>query len=192
MHKVFLVTVLSLLCLVSIFTVCKKESINKNTESDKVVIEEQVKPYDFEAEKAGEALKEKSARTKYLIRFAINYLEKNGRDKTIDAINNSKNRDHQKFIDGDYYIWVFQTDFNDKVTIVAHAMNSTLKGKEWYNVKDPDGKQFFHDIIRISRNKGKGWVLYKWAHPKYKKAVPKVTYFQKVDDLVFINGFYLK
>jgi len=146
----------------------------------------------LEAEKLAEASMGKSARTKALIQFSLNYLNKNGREKTLDAIDNPRNPDHKRFVDGEYYIWVFQTDFNNKATVVAHSVNTTLRGKEWYDVKDSDGKQFFHDIIRICKNKGEGWVLYRWAHPKYKKAMPKLTYFKKVGDLVFNNGFYLE
>ncbi len=183
---------ISLLCLVLINFSCNKDKPDETSIVNPYVIEEPVKPYDFEAEKSGESSKEKSARTKALVQFAIKYFEKNGREKTLDAIDNPKNRDHKKFIDGDYYIWVFQTDFEHKATVVAHAINSTLKGKEWYDVKDPDGKQFFHDIVRISRHKGEGWVLYRWAHPVFKKAFPKVTYFKRSGDLVFNNGYYLE
>lgn len=190
-YKGFLLSIL-FPCIVLFNVSCKKDKPVENSDVNPYIIEEPVKPYDFDAEKAGESSKEKSARTKALIKFALSYLEKNGRDKTLDAIDNPKNKDHQKFIDGDYYIWVFQTDFEHKATVVAHAVNSTLKGKEWYDVKDPDGKQFFHDIVRISKNKGEGWVLYRWAHPALKKAVPKVTYFRKSGDLVFNNGFYLE
>lgn len=185
------VFLLSLLLIIPLNISCKKEKIAETSEMNQVIMEEPVRPYDFEAEKTGEELKQKSARTKKLVRFAIKYYEKNGREKTLDAIDSPKNPDHKKFIDGDYYIWVFSTDYDKKATVVAHAINSTVKGKEWYDVKDPDGKQFFHDIVRICRNKGEGWVLYRWAHPKFKKAMPKVTYFKKIDDLVFNNGFYL-
>ncbi len=186
-----LITVLVLSFFILSMSACKKENKDVTGEMNPVISEEPVKPYDFEAEKAGESSKEKSAKTKALIQFALKYLEKNGREKTLDAIDNPKNKDHKKFIDGEYYIWVFETDYNKKVTLAAHAVNSTLKGKEWYDVKDPDGKQFFHDIIRICKNKGEGWVMYRWAHPTLKKAMPKVTYFKKSGDLVFSNGFYL-
>ncbi len=170
---------------------CKKESFEEKNSATQAIAEEPVKPYDIEAEKAGEAAKEKSAKTRALVKFALQYLEKNGRENTIDAINNPKNRDHKKFIDGDYYIWAFWTDFSSKAIVAAHAINGSVKGKEWYDVKDAEGKQFFHDIVRISKNKGEGWVLYRWTHPKLKKVMPKVTYFVRSGDLVFCNGFYL-
>lgn len=186
------VPVLILMLFVLCSPACKKESSDKKNDANQAIIEEPVKPYDIEAEKAGEALREKSARTKALIKFALQYLGKNGRDKTLDAINNPKNRDHKKFIDGEFYIWVFWTDYDNKAIVAAHAINGTVKGKEWYDVKDADGKQFFHDILRIAKNKGEGWVLYRWTHPSVKKVVPKVTYFIKSEDLVFCNGFYLE
>ena len=177
--------------LIITFFSCKKETPVQDTVKE-VVVEQAVMPYDAEAEKAGEASKDKAARTKNLVQFALNYMQKNGREKTLDAIDNPKNRDHKKFIDGEYYIWVFQTDYEKQAIVAAHAINPTLKGKEWFDTKDPDGKLFFHDIVRIAKNKGEGWVLYRWAHPETKKATPKVTYFKKSGDLVFNNGFYIE
>ncbi|HOP29365.1 MAG TPA: cache domain-containing protein [Spirochaetota bacterium] len=169
---------------------CKEEApVEKTVKED--VVEETVKPYDADAEKAGEASKIKAAKTKALIQSAISYLEKNGREKTFDAITNHSNPDHKMFIDGEFYIWIFQTDFKSNAIVKAHAVNYTLINKEWYHTKDPDGKQFFYDIVRIAKNKGEGWVLYKWAHPIHKKAVPKVVYLKRYEDLVFLNGFYL-
>jgi len=186
------VAILALMFLIMGSPSCKKESQDEKSNTNHAVAEESVKPYDIEAEKAGEALRDKSFRTKALIKFALQYLGKNGREKTLDAINNPGNRDHKKFIDGEFYIWVFWTDYNNKTIVAAHAINSTVKGKEWYDVKDADGKQFFHDIVRIAKNRGEGWVLYRWTHPSLKKVMPKVTYFMKSGDLVFNNGFYLE
>jgi len=178
-----------MLFIISIIS-CKEEVPQQETEKEPVV-EEKVKPYDAEADKAGEASKIKAAKTKALVNFAISYLEKNGREKTFDAITNPGNPEHKKFIDGEFYIWVFRTDFKTNAFVVAHAFNYTLINKEWYNTKDPDGKLFIQDLVRIAKYKGEGWVLYKWAHPVTKKATPKVVYLKRFEDLVFMNGFYL-
>ena len=120
-----------------------------------------------------------------LVKNGIAYYKANGEKKTVAAIN-----DKGMFQKGDLYLWMFRTNFKDKAILLAHGTNKTIVGKEWYNVKDPDGKCFFHEIIKTAKKSGKGWVEYRWAHPVQKKAMPKVTYLEKVNDIIFLCGYY--
>jgi cytochrome c len=120
-----------------------------------------------------------------LVQKGIAFYKKNGEAKTMSAIN-----DKHMFQKGDLYLWVIRSDSKNKAMVVAHGTNKTIPGKEWYNVKDPDGKYFIHEICDIAKTKGNGWVEYRWAHPKLKKAKPKVTYLERVNDLIFMCGYY--
>lgn len=122
-----------------------------------------------------------------LVKKGIEFYQKNGEAVTMDAINNKKML--QK---GDLYLWVLRTDFKSKATVLAHGTNKTIAGKEWYNVKDPDGKYFIRELCVTAKNNGSGWVEYRWAHPTRKKAMPKVTYLERVNDVVFLCGYYIE
>jgi len=99
-----------------------------------------------------------------LVQEAIAYYKANGEEKTMKAINEDK-----MFQKGELYLWIFRTNFKDNAVLLAHGTNQTLVGKEWYNIKDPDGKYFYKEIIQKAIKSGKGWVEYRWAHPTKKK-----------------------
>jgi cytochrome c len=119
---------------------------------------------------------------KAMVQKAIAYYKANGQDTAFAEFNNPRG----KFVDGDLYIWV--GTLNAKV--IAHGANKALIGKDLYNLKDPDGKQFMKEIVDVAKAKGSGWVDYKWSNPVSKKIEHKSVYLQKVDDKVFVCGFY--
>lgn len=53
-------------------------------------------------------------------------------------------------------------------------------GKSVLNVKDPDGKFLVKDIIATAKEKGEGWVEYRWLNPTSNKIEPKVTFVKHV------------
>lgn len=120
-----------------------------------------------------------------LVERGIAFYKQNGEAKTMDAITNKG-----LLRKGNLYLWVIRTDFKKKAIVIAHAINKTIPDKEWYNVKDPDKKYFIWEICKKAEKDGKGWVEYRWAHPQLKKATPKVTYLQRVNNLIFLCGYY--
>ena len=42
-------------------------------------------------------------------------------------------------------------------------------------VKDADGKLFAVDMVKTAKEKGSGWVDYKWEKPQTKKIDPKTA-----------------
>ncbi len=65
-------------------------------------------------------------------------------------------------------------------------------GQSVINVKDPDGKFLVQDILAVARDKGEGWVEYRWLNPASNKIEPKITYVKRVpgQDLVAYVGAY--
>jgi cytochrome c len=46
--------------------------------------------------------------------------------------------------------------------------------------------------VKIVKSKGKGWIKYKWFHPKTKRIEPKLGYVQRVDNSWWIgSGIYV-
>jgi len=119
---------------------------------------------------------------KAMVEKAIAYYKANGQEKAFAEFNNPRG----KFVDRDLYIWV--TTF--KGHILSHGANEKLIGKDLYDLKDTDGKQFIKEIIDKAKVSNNGWVDYKWTNPLSKKVEPKSIYFEKFNNLVFICGFY--
>lgn len=57
-------------------------------------------------------------------------------------------------------------------------------------VPDTDGKLFRKEIVEVAKNKGSGWVDYKYMNPETKKVEHKTTYILKVEDTIVCCGTY--
>lgn len=65
-------------------------------------------------------------------------------------------------------------------------------GQSVINVKDPDGRFIVQDVLAVAKDKGEGWVEYRWLNPASNKIEPKITYVKRVpgQDLVAYVGIY--
>lgn len=65
-------------------------------------------------------------------------------------------------------------------------------GQNVSQVKDADGVFIVQEILKVAKDKGEGWVEYRWKNPASEKIEPKVTYVKKVDgqNLVAYVGIY--
>ncbi len=119
---------------------------------------------------------------KAMVVKAIAYYNANGQGAAFAEFNNPKG----KFVDRDLYIWVGTL----QAKVLAHGANTKLIGKDLYNLKDTNGKQFMKEIADKAKANGSGWVDYNWTNPVSKKVEHKSVYFQKAKDLIFVCGFY--
>ena len=63
---------------------------------------------------------------------------------------------------------VYVYAYNYKGTVLAHAVNGAVVGKELLNIKDPDGKTPIADSVEKAKAGG-GFVEFKWSSPATKK-----------------------
>ena len=77
-------------------------------------------------------------------------------------------------------------------TIIGHAANPKLVGKNLMGLKDVKGNMFAAEFVGIAKEKGKGWSEYWWPKPGEKKASLKVSYIMKVPgyDMLVGAGLY--
>jgi cytochrome c len=91
-----------------------------------------------------------------------------------------------QFVHDEMYIYAL----NPRGTMLAHGVNEKFVGEEFINIRDYDGKSFIKEIVDIANREGSGWVEYKWYNPVTKEVLPKIVYFEKVDDLIICSGVY--
>jgi cytochrome c len=137
-----------------------------------------------DAKISGDALKAKN-----LVKKAIAFYKANGKEKTFSEINNTKGQ----FVDGEFYIFVF--DFKGKDSIVCLARgdgNTKLINKNMFDMQDPDGKFYIQDMVNSIKTSTSAWVDYKRSNPTNKKVEPKSSYIEKIngEDIFFGCGFY--
>ena len=85
-------------------------------------------------------------------------------------------------------LYVFALDLNG--VMLAHGINERFVGEDFMGLSDSDGKLFIRDIVEAANAKGSGWIEYKWFHPLTKEWLPKIAYFEKVDDLIIVSAVY--
>jgi cytochrome c len=130
----------------------------------------------------GAALASSTAEATALVDKAVSFYKANGKDKALAEISNKQGQ----FVKGDLYVFVWDL----KGVILAHGANEKLIGKDMYEIKDVDGKQFVKEAVELAKSKGSGWVDYKWTNPVSKKVEAKSTYVKKMDELIFCAGIY--
>ena len=91
-----------------------------------------------------------------------------------------------QFRDGELYIYAL----NPKGTMLAHGINERFVGEDFMGLTDSDGKFFIRDIVDAANSNGSGWYEYKWYHPITKQWLPKIAYFEKVNDLIIVSAVY--
>jgi cytochrome c len=116
-----------------------------------------------------------------MVKKAIAYYQKNGRQKSMDEFSRSPG----PFVDRDLYISVLTLQGE----ALAHV-NPKMRGNNTLEYRDADGKFPIKERMEIVQKDGKGWQEFKFFNPVSKKIEPKRVYFEKFDNLVFACGAY--
>ncbi|MDD5227863.1 MAG: methyl-accepting chemotaxis protein [Methylococcales bacterium] len=119
---------------------------------------------------------------KHATRFAVETawgimesLDKSVAAGEISLENAKKQAIHQiKFMryDGKEYFWLNDLHPN----MIMHPTKPEFDGKDISEFKDPNGKMFFTEMVKVVRANGQGFVDYKWPRPDSKEPVPKISF----------------
>ncbi len=119
-----------------------------------------------------------------LVKRAIAHITAVGIEKACDDFDNP---DDRRFIFGEFYVSVVRLDG----TRLANGMEPWKRGESILEVRDIDGKPYVRYMLARARDKGYGWVQYKWKNPTSQKIELKSTYFEVANDAVINCGIYL-
>ena len=118
-----------------------------------------------------------------MVKKAAALIKSDGKEKAFAAIADPANT---SFHDRDLYIYVY--DLNG--VAVAHGNNPKMVGKPLIGLKDNEGKAMIKEMVDTAKNKGKGWVDFKWPNPVTKAVESKSGYVERVDDILVGSGIY--
>jgi methyl-accepting chemotaxis protein len=82
------------------------------------------------------------------------------------------------------YFWIH----NLEAKMVMHPLKPELDGTDISSIKDPTGKHLFIDMVNLCKEKGEGFVEYKWPKPGEEKPVPKISYVKLFKPFGWIVG----
>jgi signal transduction histidine kinase len=119
-----------------------------------------------------------------MVKAAASYLQANGLEKALDALNDPKG----EFVKGDLYVFAY----DENGTMMSNVNKPSLVGQNIIDVPDANGKKFRREIIERAKKGEAGWVDYVTLHPKTKVNEQKTTYFEKAGDLILGCGIYKK
>ena len=119
---------------------------------------------------------------KNLVEQAVAYMKANGEEKAIKEFSDPKGQ----FTKGDAYIFVLGLDG----VLRANVARPELVGKNVLNSPDSKGKFHRKEMVELANSKGSGWVEYNQLNPATKQDEPKISYIQKVGNLIIGCGAY--
>lgn len=127
---------------------------------------------------------DRKAEVEALVNKAYDFCKTEGFDKCIKTFNDKDPR----FTKGDLYVFV--SEFSG--VALAHGGNALLVGKDLSKVKAPSGIYPGVEMAKIAKEKGTGWLDYRWSHPVTKKVADKSTYVKRFEgkDLFVASGYY--
>ena len=101
---------------------------------------------------------------------------------------NAKERAHKRiksmrYGDGDYF---FIIDSHPKM--VMHPIKPELDGKDLSENKDPKGKLLFIEMVKVTKDKGDGYVDYYWPKPGQQQPILKISFVKLFKPWGWITG----
>lgn len=131
-----------------------------------------------------EAATANEAKAEGLVEKGLAFIKGKGMDAALAEFNNPKG----KFVDGEFYLFVFAYNGD----CLAHGANQKMVGKNQIEMMDADGKPLIKEFISIAKTKGKGWYDYKWSNPLTKKIQDKRSLLAAIPgkDAVIGCGYY--
>jgi len=134
-------------------------------------------------------IEEKQAKTQNLVEVVYGIL-KAAYQKEVDGILTREEaqklaRDMVRVVryDETNYFWI-----NDMHHVVCHPIKPELNGRDLSDFKDPNGKRFLVEAVKVCKAKGAGFVDYIWPKPGSDVPVPKLSYVKLFEPWGWIVG----
>lgn len=119
-----------------------------------------------------------------LVQRTIALIRRDGIDAVVKAVNNKDRR----FRDRDLYVFIHDLRVPGK--LAAHGTNIKLTRENNINYKDENGKYFVREMVALAKNKGRGWVDYRWANANRTQFAEKSAYLERIGDFSVGVGIY--
>jgi signal transduction histidine kinase len=121
------------------------------------------------------------AEAEALVKRAIVYYQKAGRQKALDEFSKTPG----PFVDRDLYVTVITMDGDS----LAH-INPKMRGHNMLEFRDVDGKYAIKERTALAKKQGSGWHEFKFFNPMTKAIEVKRNYVETYDNLVFSAGAF--
>jgi cytochrome c len=117
-----------------------------------------------------------------MVKKAVSAIKSEGAGKAYPEISDPAG----KFVDRDLYIVVYGLDG----MVLAHGANAARVGTNQIADKDPDGKAFVEERVKLAATQPSFWQSYKFMNPVTHKVEPKQMYCERLEQTVVCGGIY--
>jgi len=124
------------------------------------------------------ALEFKDTLQRYYDLHASSYPKDTISSLLIDLVNS------YRFDNGIGYFWI--NDFHP--TMVCHPIRHELDGKDLSSYEDTAGTRLFMEMVKVCKEKGSGFVRYRWLNPNSGKEEDKLSYVFTFEPFGWIIG----
>ncbi|MFQ3573926.1 MAG: cache domain-containing protein, partial [Thermodesulfovibrionales bacterium] len=176
-----------------------KEIENIHIEDQKIIIKRHIlklSNYIEESRKqfykhAGEHIKSRTDEAYFIASSLYNYYkDKKSLDEIKEMVKEAlRQKRTGKSSRGYYFV------LNINGTIELFADMPEMEGRNLINIRDPDGRYFMKDMIKIARTEGEGFYEYRWTKPggrgAYHKKISYLKYFSPFE-WVLSSGEYIE
>jgi len=128
---------------------------------------------------------DQKAKAQSLVKEAIAFGKKNGKDALLKEANSANGRFH---VNAENSLYVFIYDKTG--TCLAMGYSANLVNVNRWNLKDADGLLVIQALIKGSTVKGGSWVDYRYLNPKNGQIQPKSSWVEALDDWMVGCGYY--
>ena len=123
-------------------------------------------------------------RANELLNRAVDYLKKNGTEKSFAAFNNRKG----SFVNNEYYVFVVNMDGTLKASGGEPDWQIGLNVRDLH---DAAGKNFVSDMLTLAKTQETGTVEYHWLNRFDNHIENKTSQFHKIGDNLVCVGYYI-
>jgi signal transduction histidine kinase len=118
-----------------------------------------------------------------MVKKAVAYYKKNGRDKALTAFSEEKGQ----FRDRELFLVVL----DEGGQVLAHSALPKMIGANISEMKDSNGVFITKGFYKAVKNSNHGWSdEYIFTNPHTKAMEKKITYVEKIDNLLIACGVY--
>ena len=128
---------------------------------------------------------DQQAKAKALVKEAVAFAKKNGKDALLKETNQGQGRFHVKGGD-ELYIFIYDM----QGVCQAIGFQSQMVGVNRWGLKDPDGVFIVQEMVHVAKTKGSGWVDYRYPNPKSGKIEQKTSYVENLEGWLVGCGMY--
>lgn len=119
-----------------------------------------------------------------LLESAVDYLQKNGPEKSFAAFNDRKGT----FVRDEYYVFTVGLD---GLLHASGGASSGLVGLNVVDLRDAAGKPFIRDMLELAKSNESGVIEYRWLNQVDNRVENKVSQFRKVGNYIVCVGYYI-